>query len=71
MLGYLVQQGADGACVYWNAKFQSSGILSKDPIGEVKDYPFTLEEATRIRDLWDYYGNHKSTFKVVRIDLWS
>ena len=69
MVGYLVQQGVDGACVYWNAQAQCSSILSPDPIKEVGDFPFTLEEAIKVRDRFDQRGNYRSTFKVVKIEL--
>lgn len=67
MKGYLVQQGPDSSPIYWNANFESSSILSKDPLAEVKDHPFNLRGATIIRDLWDSYGKGRCTFKVIEL----
>lgn len=67
--GYLIQQGVDGACIYWNAHFESSKILSKDPISEVRAHPFNLRGAKKIKELWDGYANGKATFKIVEIPL--
>ena len=66
MTKYLVQQGTDFAPVYWNSKFETSMFEITD---ELLSSAWTNPtEPTRLRNLWNSYGNYKCVFKVVAVE---
>lgn len=66
--GYLIQQGPDGACVYWNADFECSPICASNSIVMHHGPFFDLERATAVRDLWEMFAGPRCTFKIVEVE---
>lgn len=65
IIKYLVQQGVDGACIYWNSQREDSRNIMEVAQGGWED----RSGAERLRDVWDDYGKHRSTFKVVEVEV--
>ena len=67
MKKYLLQQGIDGACIYWNKDGSSK-------INEKVDSSFNLNgfdynEALELKQLWSKYANNSCVFKIIEVNI--